>query len=34
VSAVLHNGEIDAFLLAALRQSVAQPAVVPELPRG
>jgi len=24
VSAVLHNGEIDAFLLAALRQSVAQ----------
>jgi hypothetical protein len=29
VSAVLHDGQIDAFLLAALRQFVAQPAVAP-----
>jgi hypothetical protein len=34
VNAVLHDGQIDAFLLAALRQSAAQHAAAPELPRG
>jgi hypothetical protein len=31
---VLHDGQIDAFLLAALRQSAAQQAAAPPLSRG
>jgi hypothetical protein len=34
VHAVLHDGQIDVFLLAALRHNAARQAPAQELPRG